>query len=252
VTVIVGWGLAVALVALVGLAVLASWVGKLGNTRDQVTAAVRAVVQLAVVSLIIAAAVQTIPGAFAFTAVMFAVAVWTTTKRVDVRPCWAWTSLALLAGILPVLAVVFLSGAAPFNGISLVALGGIVTGNMMTAHTLNGRRVFAELRAGVPQYEAARSLGFRRPDAIGLVIERVVPESLIPNLDQTRTVGLVTLPGAFIGVLLGGGSPVQAGAAQVLVLVGIMAGQALTVVAMTRLVRARRIIPDDLRPALRA
>jgi len=181
---------------------------------------------------------------------MFTVAVWTTTRRVDVRRCWPWASLALLAGIVPVLLIVFLAGASPFNGVTVVALGGIVTGNMMTAHTLNGRRVFAELRSGIPQYEAALSLGFTRPEAIGLVAGRVVPESLVPNLDQTRTVGLVTLPGAFIGVLLGGGSPIQAGAAQVLVLVAIMAGQAVTVVTMTWLVRAGRIMPDDLRPAL--
>lgn len=247
---IVGWGLAVALVLLVGLGVAASAVGRLGLGREQVVAAVRAVLQLAVVSLVITAAVQSLVGAFAFATLMFTVAVWTTTGRVDVRRCWPWTSLALLAGIVPVLLIVFLAGASPFNGVTVVALGGIVTGNMMTAHTLNGRRVFAELRAGIPQYEAALSLGFARPEAIGLVADRVVPESLVPNLDQTRTVGLVTLPGAFIGVLLGGGSPIQAGAAQVLVLIAIMAGQAVTVVTMTRLVRAGRIMPDDLRPAL--
>lgn len=38
-------------------------------------------------------------------------------------------------------------------------------------------------------------LGLKRPAAIGLIIDRVLPEALIPNLDQTRTVGLVTLPG---------------------------------------------------------
>jgi len=31
--------------------------------------------------------------------------------------------------------------------------------------------------------------------------------ALVPGLDQTRTVGLVTLPGAFVGVLLAGASP---------------------------------------------
>ncbi|RPA16552.1 hypothetical protein EGT56_00030 [Arachnia propionica] len=37
-----------------------------------------------------------------------------------------------------------------------------------------------------------------------------VRESLLPNLDQTRNTGLVTLPGAFIGALFGGASPVEA------------------------------------------
>jgi ABC-type iron transport system FetAB permease component len=38
-----------------------------------------------------------------------------------------------------------------------------------------------------------------------------VPQALVPALDRTRTVGLVTLPGAFVDVQLGGGSAVQAG-----------------------------------------
>lgn len=249
-TVDLGWGLAIGLVLLVALGVAASLIGRLGLARDQVVAAVRAVLQLAAVSLVIAAAVQTLWGAFAFLALMFGVALWTTTGRVGVRDCWPWSGLALLAGLVPVLLIVFLTGASPFNGITIIALGGIVTGNMMTAHTLAGRRLFAELEATRGEYEAALALGLPRRDAIGLVIDRVVPEALIPNLDQTRTVGLVTLPGAFIGVLLGGGSPLQAGAAQVLVLVAIMAGQACTVSVMAELVRRGRIVPADLRAKL--
>lgn len=249
-TVVVGWGLAIALVLLVALAVAATTLGRVPLGRQQIVAAVRAVAQLAAVSGIITVAVQTLWGAGAFALVMFAVAVWTTTGRVGVRDCWPWTALALLVGILPVLTIVFATGASPVNGVTLVALGGIVTGNMMTAHTLVGRRVFQELEATQGQYEAALAIGLPRSDAIGLLIERVLPEALIPNLDQTRTVGLVTLPGAFIGVLLGGGSPVQAGAAQLLVLLGIMAGQAVTVVTTGRLVRAGRILPATLRPRL--
>ena len=70
-------------------------------------------------------------------------------------------------------------------------------------------------------------------------------QPLVPGLDQTRTVGLVTLPGAFVGVLLGGGTPLQAGAAQVLVLVGLLAAQTITVVVAHRLIRSARLLPDD-------
>lgn len=246
-TVIVGWGLAISLALLVLVAMGASAWGRLGLAKAQLVAALRAIVQLAAVSLIIAAAVQHIAGALAFTLVMFAVAVWTTTGRTDTRRAWPWTALAMLAGIIPVLLLVFVPGAAPFNGVSIIALGGIVTGNMMTAHTLAGRRSFAQLRENQGEYEAALALGMERPLAIELVLEPVTREALIPNLDQTRTVGLVTLPGAFIGVLLGGASPVQAGAAQVLVLIAIMAGQALTVTTATRLMHQAKLLPDDLR-----
>jgi len=47
----------------------------------------------------------------------------------------------------------------------------------------------------------------------------------LPSVDQARTAGLVTLPGAFVGVLLSTGSAAQAGAVQVLVLVGLLLSQ---------------------------
>src|SRR6185312_9102879 len=53
---------------------------------------------------------------------------------------------------------------------------------------------------------------------------------------QTRTVGLVTLPGAFVGVLLGSGDPVQAAAAQVLVLIGLLVAEGVAVVTTVELV----------------
>jgi putative ABC transport system permease protein len=67
----------------------------------------------------------------------------------------------------------------------------------------------------------------------------------VPALDQTRTVGLVTLPGAFVGVLLGGGSAVQAGATQVLVLVALLAVEAVAVTAAVELVARGLLRPGD-------
>jgi putative ABC transport system permease protein len=60
-------------------------------------------------------------------------------------------------------------------------------------------------------------------------------------MDQTRTVGLVTLPGAFVGVLLGGGSALQAGATQLLVLIALLAAEAIAAALTLELV-ARSLI----------
>ena len=75
-------------------------------------------------------------------------------------------------------------------------------------------------------------------------------EAIIPTVDNTRTVGLVTLPGAFVGVLLGGGSALQAGASQMLVLLGILAGQAVTIVVAHRFMMQGRLLPSDLKEKL--
>lgn len=63
--------------------------------------------------------------------------------------------------------------------------------------------------------------------------------ALVPGLDQTRTVGLVTLPGAFVGVLLAGASPVQAAAVQVLVLIALLLVQVLAVTVTVELISGR-------------
>lgn len=89
-----------------------------------------------------------------------------------------------------------------------------------------------------------------RSDAIRAVVHRRLPEALIPGLDQIRTAGVVTLPGAFIGVLLGGGSPAQAAAAQVLVLMGIMAAQTVAAVVAEELICRCLLLPPDLKAAL--
>lgn len=245
--VVVGWGLVVCLAILLVIGLIAARVGRLGVGRDQAIAAVRAVVQLAVVSLVITAAILNPWGTAAFVALMFSVAVYTTARRVDALTSYPWIALAIAGGAAPVITTVLATGSVPFTGISVIPISGIIIGNCMTAHTLAARRAFAELESSVGQYEAALSLGFTRAQAVLLLIERLAREALIPNLDQTRTVGLVTLPGAFVGVLLGGGTPVQAGAAQVLVLFGVLAAQAITT-SLTQAFIARGLI---LSPALR-
>lgn len=245
-----GPALLIALVVLVVLAVGASLAGRLHVERAVSTAALRAVLQLAVVALVITAVLSHLVWSLVFGLAMFAIAVLTSARRVGATHAWPWVAVALAAGVLPVLAVVFLSGAVPWNGASLVPMAGIVIGGTMSAHSLLGRRLFAALREERGSYEAALAIGLPRSAAIDEVIGRRLPEALVPGLDQTRTVGLVTLPGAFVGVLLGGGTPVQAGAAQVVVLVGLLAAQTLTVVVASRLVRASLLLPDDLRAGL--
>lgn len=244
------WQLALALILLVIVAVVISKIAKLGVERQATVAALRAVLQLMLVSGIVVLAVQTWWGAILALFVMFGIAVYTTTKRVETRSDWVWSALAMACGLLPVLAIIFLTGTAPFNGMAILPIGSIMIGNMMTAHTLNGQQTFGALRNGIAQYEAALALGFERPKAMQIVIEPIRSKALQPNLDSTKTVGLVTLPGAFIGVLLGGGTPLQAGAAQLLVLIGIMAGQVITVAVAQWCTSQGRLLPNDLRERL--
>jgi putative ABC transport system permease protein len=239
--------LAVVLVLLVALAMTASYVGRLGVERNHLTAAVRAVVQLALVSLVITVALRSVWLSLAFVAVMFLVAAVTSQGRLGVpRTSLPWVMLAVAAGAVPVLVLVLASGVVPFNGPGVLPIAGIVIGNTMTAATLTGRRAFDEINGQFGSYEAGLAIGLESRAAAYEVVQPTAKEALTPGLDQTRTVGLVTLPGAYIGVLLGGGTALEAGAAQVLVLLGLMAGQALTAAVLLRLVAGARLVRADL------
>jgi putative ABC transport system permease protein len=241
-SVVVGWGLALAAMLLVAIAAGSSLAGRLRVSRAVVVASVRAVVQLALVATIIVAVVRSWWLTVAFALLMLAVASLTSARRITAHPTGRLAVLAIAAGVAPVLAVVLLSGAVPLTGIAVVPVAGIVIGGAMTATSQAGRRALDDLDAYRDQYEGALAIGGRRRDAAMIVCRPAVRQALVPPLDQTRTVGLVTLPGAFVGVLIGSGNPVQAAAAQFLVLVGLLAAETVAVTVVLELVARGRIV----------
>lgn len=246
-----GWPVTLACLALLTLTVTMYAVGRLPAVRSTLVASARAVLQLGVAALVITAVARSLWLSVLLLCGMFVVAVLTTARRVEAVSAWPWTTVAMAAGLLPVIAIILVTRTVPLEGIALIPVVGIVLGNTMNGHTLVGRRAFAALREETGSYDAALSLGLTRAGAIDEIVHRRLPEALIPGLDQVRTAGVVTLPGAFIGVLLGGGSPAQAAAAQVLVLLGIMAAQTTTAVVAGRLINGARLLPEDLRERLR-
>lgn len=213
----------------------------LGSGRDELVAAARATLQLALVGVVITAVLRSWWLTLAFVTLMLVVATLTAARRVT--GSWSpWPALPVALGALPVTAALVASGVVPAQPVSVVPVAGILVGNAMTATSLSGRRSLDALTARRGELEAALSLGLLpRPAAI-FVSRDDVKLALVPGLDQTRTVGLVTLPGAFVGVLLGGGSPLQAAAVQLLVLVALLLVQSVAVAMTLELVARGRLV----------
>jgi len=212
-------------------------------------AVLRGAVQLAVVGLALRGVLSARPTVALALAVMFGTATRTATTRLRGldRPGRA-VVVACLAGAAVSLGVVFAVGVLPFTSRYVVALGGIVIGNTMTAATLAGRNLLAGLRSRRDEVEAWLSLGATPRQAVADIARSAAGEALVPALDQTRTTGLVTLPGAFIGALLGGASPVDAARFQLVVLVALIAAEAVVAVLVVRLLGAPALLPADPEP----
>ncbi|MFJ5720278.1 ABC transporter permease [Streptomyces sp. NPDC093149] len=232
--------LALLLAAAAGVAALAS----LGRSREILLAGLRAAVQLAAVSLLIGWVVGSLPPLLGFVALMYAVATVTAGRRVTRNRTWWWAALPIGAGVAPMIALLLSTGLVPVRGIALIPVTGILIGGALTATVLGGRRALDELTTRRGEVEAAMALGLLDRDARLEIARPAAADALLPGLDQTRTVGLVTLPGAFVGMLLGGASPVQAGAVQLFVLVALMAVQAVAVTVVLELVARGRLHRD--------
>ncbi len=176
---------------------------------------------------------------------MFSVAVLTAARRLGgVRAAAVPVAVSMGVGIVVTGCVVFGTGTIEFTPRYALAVGGIVIGNAMTIATISGRR-FRELVADQwDEVEGWLALGATPRRATGRLVRRAVSAALVPTVDQTKTTGLVTLPGAFVGAVFGGLSPLDAGRFQIVVLAAIAAAGACTAVCLTRWLAPVTVRPD--------
>lgn len=244
-------GVVVVLYALAGAAV--AWLGRTGYQLAVPWATVRAALQLVVLALVIGYVAHRPWLAGAFVLLMSAVAAHAAATRVLGAPKEAgggrrptvrevlWCAVPVAVPSLAVVAALLAVGIVRPNGLSVIPVAGIYLGNSMAVTGLAGRRAHDELRTRHGEVEAALSLGLTVLESRLLVCREAAASALGPSVDQTRTIGLVTIPGAFVGMVLGGAQPWEAGVMQLFVSAGILALGAVALVITTLLVAAERI-----------
>jgi putative ABC transport system permease protein len=209
-------------------------------------ALLRGGIQLALVGLALRGVLSAPPTVAVALGLMMATATRTATTRLRGldRPGKA-VVVACVTGAGVALLVIFLVGMLPFQARYVVALGGIVIGNTMTGATLAGRHLLSGLRSRREEVEGWLALGATPRQAVSRIARDAAGEAMVPVLDQTRTTGLVTLPGAFIGALLGGANPEDAARFQIVVLAAIICAEAIVAVIMVTLLGAPARIPAE-------
>jgi len=219
---------------------------RLGRAREIAIAAARALAQLAVVGAAIALVFEFPVLAAAFVAVMVATAGLTAGSRLRELPGARARSLAAIA--LPALAAtgaLLASGAFDPTAREVVPTAGILIGGAMAATTLTGRRLLESLHDDRGEIETRLALGDSARMALAPAIRRAVHTGLVPVVDQTRSVGLVTLPGTFVGLILGGASPEEAAATQLVVLCALLAVELGAGLLLAELTQRAVILPGE-------
>ncbi|NQX29978.1 ABC transporter permease [Microbacteriaceae bacterium VKM Ac-2854] len=229
---------AVLVATVVAVAVLAAF--RVPSFLRPASAVLRGTVQLAILAVVLSGIIADIRWVAAFLVVMFAFAVATAAGRLGrTRRTVAACAVAMATGSLIAGGIIFGLGAVAFAGRYVLAVSGILIGGSMTVATVTGRALHGALADRWDQVEGWLALGARpRQATIGMAREAAWT-GLIPLTDQTRTTGLVVLPGAFVGAVFGGLSPVEAGVFQITILAGLVASGSIVAVLMMVILGAR-------------
>lgn len=235
----------VGLLVLISIAVL--WAFRAPRRFAPALAILRGTIQLAILSFILSGVITNPWWVALALVVMFVVAAVTATRRLR----WSWGRFALVSssmalGILVTAVIVFGTGAIELTARFALAIGGIVIGNSMTIATLAGRRFAEATNDHWEEVEAWLALGATRRESTLQLARNAVYSALIPSTDQTKTTGLVALPGAFVGAIFGGLSPLEAGRFQIVVLASIMAAGSITAVVLIGVLAPVRMRPLPL------
>lgn len=232
----IGWIEMVAASSLIAVALGLSLWRRLGVERSLIEASVRALVQLLVVGVLFTFIFDSGGAdalAWVWVGVMVVVTVTVVRRRAPSIPGIAPAILVAVSFAAAVsLGLVFGLGVFDHEPVTVVVIAGITLGNVLPAAVLAVKQVQDAFTADAGQVEALLALGFDERGATRFVGPRAARTALVGQIERTKVVGLIALPGAMTGLLLAGVDPVDAVLVQVIVMYLILGATALVVTSI--------------------
>lgn len=223
---VVGWEQVAISLVLVAVAAVAALHQRLGVTRDLLVAAARAAMQLAAVGLVLLLLFRYagVPGAVLWITVMVVIAGQVAGRRGRGVPgALKVATIAIAAGTLVALALLLGLRVLPTRPEVMIPIGGMIVANTMQAVGLTLLRSAEEVRQARSSIEARLLLALPVAEAFAPVRRSAAKAALLPAIDATKVVGLISLPGAMTGLILAGVDPLIAIRYQVVVMYMLLA-----------------------------
>jgi uncharacterized protein (TIGR00245 family) len=240
------WGGVVVSLLLVTVAGVVTYRQRLGLTRELVVAAARAAVQLVTAGAILRILFQrtSLLGAAGWLIAMTIIAGQVAGRRGAGLPQAKVAATSGVAASTVATLVTLLAGRViAAEARVIVPVGGMIVSSAMLAAGSALRRLDDEVRQSRPAIEARLSLGQSGRQAILPLQRTALRTALIPAIDSTKVVGLISLPGAMTGLILAGISPLTAIRYQIVVMYMQLAATALAALVAVRV--AEESLFDD-------
>lgn len=246
----IGWGGLIASMVLVIVAIAISWRRGLGLEGTIVWACGRAIVQLLLVGQALALLIADdapVAASWAWVVLMVLFSAATVRRRASEVPGAFGLALAAMAASSTLsLGTVFALGIYPVVPRAIVPIAGMMIGNSISGTVAASRRVIAELTDNRAEVEARLALGQPWSEASRPYVRSALRTALTGQIESTKAVGLVFLPGAMTGLILAGVDPVAAVLVQAAVMFLIL-GAVATNAAVVGIGLTRRLFSADHR-----
>lgn len=184
------------------------------------------------------------------TAMMLAAATIVHSRVKQIPRAFTLALVSILIGAGSVIAIMILLGVIPLKITLLVPVGSMIIANTMNTQSIFLERFRGEIRSHIGEIESALALG-ATPDVASIrYLRAAFKASLIPSIDNVRSLGIVWIPGLMAGMVLSGSSPVYAALYQFVVITTIFSAAAVSCLSASYLV-TRRVFTAEQQLLLR-
>ena len=224
-----------------------------GLHKEVPIAELRGIVQIVAVGAILAALLRgpAWTSIFVLAGMILAAASIVRKRAKKIPGAFVLALVAIGAGAGSILVVMTVTGVIPLKILTLIPVGSMVIANTMNTQSIFLDRFRGEVVAHVGEIESALALGATPDTAVDHYLQAAFSASLIPSIDNIRSLGIVWIPGIMAGMVLSGASPLYAALYQFVVLTTIFSSSALACFVASHLV-TRRVFSVHAQLLLRA
>ena len=137
--------------------------------------------------------------------------------------------IAITTSVAMVVTVVFLFAVIDYTPINIVVVSGITIGNIVPSAVLAVQQLNIQLTSRRLEAESLLALGADKSILTKFLAPQVIKTAISTQIERTKVVGLIALPGAMTGLLLAGVEPMDAVLLQLIVMYMILGSATITV-----------------------
>ncbi|CAH8265026.1 unnamed protein product [Arabidopsis lyrata] len=203
------------------LAVVLSYSQNLSLEGEMIYSVFRSFLQLSVIGFVLQFIFNQENSGWIVLAYLFMVSVagYTAGQRAKHVPRGKYVAgLSILAGTSITMILLVVLNVFPFTPRYMIPIAGMLVGNAMTVTGVTMKQLRDDIKMQLNLVETALALGATPRQATLQQVKRALVISLSPVLDSCKTVGLISLPGAMTGMIMGGASPLEAIQLQIVVM----------------------------------